>query len=80
MKYIVFHLRTGPRNPWRLRFPRESVSAHTLPACSANDMAPVNLSPMELAIGRDKLVTLVAESNSNVWLAESNTGTPSAPK
>jgi len=43
-------------------------------------MAPVNLSPMELAVGRDKLVTLVAESNSNVWLAESNTGTPSAPK
>jgi dipeptidyl aminopeptidase/acylaminoacyl peptidase len=43
-------------------------------------MAPVNLSPMDLAIGRDKLVTLVAESHSNIWLAELNTGTPSAPK
>jgi Tol biopolymer transport system component len=43
-------------------------------------MAPVNLSPMDLAIGRDKLVTLVAESNSNIWLAELNTGAPPAPK
>jgi hypothetical protein len=43
-------------------------------------MVPVNLGPLDLAIGRDKLVTLVAESNSNIWLAESNTSTPSGPK
>ena len=43
-------------------------------------MVPVNLSPMDLAIGRDKLVTLVAESTSNIWMAESNTGTPAASK
>jgi hypothetical protein len=43
-------------------------------------MVPVNLSPMDLAIGRDKLVTLVAESTSNIWMAESNTATPSAFK
>jgi serine/threonine protein kinase len=41
-------------------------------------MVPVNLSPLDLAIGRDKLVTLAAESNSNIWLAEFNTGTVSA--
>jgi hypothetical protein len=43
-------------------------------------MVPVNLSPMDLAIGRDKLVTLVAESTSNIWMAEGNTGTPSRSK
>lgn len=43
-------------------------------------MVPVNLGPMDLAIGRDKLVTLVAESISNIWMAEPKTDTPSASK
>jgi Tol biopolymer transport system component len=43
-------------------------------------MVPVNLSPLDLAIGRDKLLTLVAESTSNIWMAEGNTAAPSRSK
>jgi len=33
-------------------------------------MVPVNSGPLDLVIARDKLVTLVAESTSNIWIAD----------
>ena len=33
-------------------------------------MLPVRLAPLEMSVAQDKLVGLVAESTSNIWMAE----------
>jgi Tol biopolymer transport system component len=36
-------------------------------------MLPVGLGPLEISVGRDKVVTLLAESNFNIWMTELGT-------
>ena len=33
-------------------------------------MLPVGLAPLEISVAKDKLVGIVAESTSNIWMAE----------
>ena len=36
-------------------------------------MAHVNLGPLEISVARDKLVTVLSESNWNIWMADLRT-------